>query len=46
MIQINTRITTIQWVKGNVIPVGTDPFAYIAIAKNLDGRESFQKRYM
>lgn len=39
MIRTNTRMATVQWVKGNVIPASTDPFAYVAIAKNLDGRK-------
>ena len=45
MIQINI-ITTMQWVKGNVIPASTDPFAYIAIAKNLDGRKVVEIDYL
>ncbi len=35
----STRMTTIQWVKGNVMPSGTDIFAYVAVAKNLNGRK-------
>ena len=35
----STRMTTIQWVKGNVMPAGTDLFDYVAVAKNLNGRK-------
>ena len=34
--QTNTRLTTVQWIKGNVIPkeVGIDIFDYVALAMN------------
>lgn len=42
----NTRMATIQWVKGNIMPKDTDPFSYVAIAKNLDGRKVVEIDYL